>query len=103
MYLMCARKLTFKNQLMVRMVGCAADGVALYSYYVLQNSPDGAHGVSAGIEGFAISSAPMFKSASEAIKQGGRRTHGVAQGVAQRVAQRVALLKELAAEGRFDN
>ena len=50
------------------------DGVALYSYYVLQN------GVSAGIE-----SAPMFKSASEAIKQG------------------VALLKELAAEGRFDN
>ena len=62
------------------------DGVALYSYYVLQNSTDGAHGVSAGIE-----SAPMFKSASEAIKQGGR------------AAQRVALLKELAAEGRFDN
>ena len=73
MYLLCTRKLTFKNQLMVRMVGCAADGVALYSYYVLQNSTDGAHCVSAGIE-----SAPMFKSASEAIKQGGRRTQGVA-------------------------
>ena len=49
------------------------DGVALYSYYILQN------GVSAGIE-----SAPLFKSSTEAEKQG------------------VALLKELASEGRFD-
>ena len=44
------------------------DRVALYSYYILQN------GVSAGIE-----SAPLFKSSSDAEKQG------------------VALLKELAA------
>ena len=50
------------------------DGVAMYSYYILQN------GVSAGIE-----SAPLFKSASEAKKQG------------------VALLKELASNGRFDD
>ena len=50
------------------------DGVALYGYYILQN------GVSAGIE-----SAPLFKSASEAEKQG------------------VALLKELAASGRFED
>ena len=50
------------------------DGVALYSYYILQN------GQSAGIE-----SAPLFKSASEAEKQG------------------VALLKELASKGRFDD
>ena len=50
------------------------DGVALYGYYILQN------GSSAGIE-----SAPLFKSASEAEKQG------------------VALLKELAASGRFDD
>ena len=50
------------------------DGVAMYSYYILQN------GQSAGIE-----SAPLFKSASEAEKQG------------------VALLKELAANGRFDD
>ena len=49
------------------------DGVALYSYYILQN------GASAGIE-----SAPLFKSSTEAEKQG------------------VALLKELASEGRFD-
>ena len=50
------------------------DGVAMYSYYILQN------GVSAGIE-----SAPLFKSSSEAEKQG------------------VALLKDLASEGRFDD
>ena len=50
------------------------DGAAMYSYYILQN------GACAGIE-----SAPLFKSATESEKQG------------------VALLKELAAEGRFDD
>ena len=49
------------------------DGVALYGYYILQN------GSPAGIE-----SAPLFKSASEAEKQG------------------VALLKELAAKGALE-